>query len=228
MQLLSASNPAKQGSPKTLVDEASAKLQLATKQLSAEIARKQEAAQKIKEKDPEQAVKLLEQARAMVEAAELSNESKSLFIKRIDISQRDLDKYISANGRISSLKEENRVVLDAVERRRRKRLDIDTKLAKMIEEYNQLMDEGRFAEAEVIAKRAHEMDPENPVTTQLIVTNKLIRNKIRSYDIIGREQDGVIGALQTADETMIPMDEDRPTSFPRTGPNWLTTEAVQR
>ena len=52
LQLLSASPGMRQSAPKTLVESATAKQQLAIKQLHHEVVRKQEAARKITEKDP--------------------------------------------------------------------------------------------------------------------------------------------------------------------------------
>ena len=66
-------------------------------------------------------------------------------------------------------------MLTAVERRHRARVEIDTKLAKLVDEFNQLMDEHRYPEAEVLAKRAQEIDPLNPLVKQLVWQSKFTR-----------------------------------------------------
>ena len=45
----------------------------------------------------------------------------------------------------------------------------------MIDEFNKLMDEQRYEEAQVVAKQAAELDPENPVVTQVLWQAKFVR-----------------------------------------------------
>ena len=188
--------------------------QLAGKQLSAEVARQQDAARKIMEKDPKQVIEILAKLRTTIEAADVSGDLKSVLLKRVDSSQHEFDKYIAEHREQIELDEQNKEVLDKVEVRRRKRIETDTKLAKLVDEYNQLMEERRYAEAEVLAKRAHEMDPENPLAKQLVWNAKLIRRTNMSRDIESRKEQGVVDAFMDVDRASEPFDTNNPYQMP--------------
>ncbi len=97
LQLLSAAPGTRQAAPKKPLDSATAKQQLAIKQLHHEVIRQQEAARKITEKDPKQALEILDKARQMVEAAGVDSDAKGQMLRLIGMSKDDVDKYIVAN-----------------------------------------------------------------------------------------------------------------------------------
>ena len=45
--------------------------------------------------------------------------------------------------------------------RRQRRVDVGTQLQKLVEEFNNLIDEQRFAEAQVVARQARDLDPDS-------------------------------------------------------------------
>ena len=45
----------------------------------------------------------------------------------------------------------------------------------MVDEYNKLVEERRYPEAEIVAKRAAEVDPDNPVVIQMVTVSKQLR-----------------------------------------------------
>ena len=96
LQLLAApegSRPAEK--PKSLIDGVSSQQQLLAKQLSADVAQKQIAAGKIREKDPKKAMELLKEARAAVEASGVDPQIRAQLLRRVDRSVAELDKYIN-------------------------------------------------------------------------------------------------------------------------------------
>ncbi len=216
LQLLSASPSGRQAPPKVIADSATSREQLLGKQLSAEVARQQDAARKIMEKNPKQAAEIIEKLRATVEASDANSDLKAVLLKRVNTSQAEFDKFVSENRGQIELDEQNREVLDKVEMRRRKRIETDTKLAKLVENYSQYMEERRYAEAEVEAKRVQELDPTNPLAKQLIWNVKLIRRTAMSKDIEGRKEQGVVDAFNDVDRASIPFDTNNPYQMPPT------------
>ncbi len=146
----------------TMIDSTASQKQLVAKQLLAELAQKEVAAGKARAKDPKRAIELLKEARASVESAALAEEDRNQLLRRVDRKLADLDKYILDNKADLELEATNREVLKEVERRRENKLEVDDKLAKLVDDYNNLMDQGRYAEAEVMAKRAARAGPGEP------------------------------------------------------------------
>ena len=218
LQMLSAPQsrsgaPAKP-SEDSLLDAAAAKAQLLAKQLSAEVVREQTRADKVHEQDPKQARELLTQAREKVEQSEVDAQHKALLLARIDRSLGELDKYIEANRAQISLDSQNKEVMDKVERLRHRKIEVQEKLAKLVNEYNQLIDDRRYPEAEVLAKRASEMDPQNPVVVQLVRESSLIRRTQMNNDLIDRKERAAWDTFNSVENAAIPYDDSNPIQFP--------------
>ena len=198
----------------TMIDSTASQKQLVAKQLLAELAQKEVAAGKARAKDPKRAIELLKEARASVESAALAEEDRNQLLRRVDRKLADLDKYILDNKADLELEATNREVLKEVERRRENKLEVDDKLAKLVDDYNNLMDQGRYAEAEVMAKRAHELDPENPVVKQIFWMQRLTMRTNRIDKLKDDKEKGFWEALQSVEEAAIPMDDRQPIQYP--------------
>ncbi len=125
-----------------------------------------------------------------------------------------MDKYIIANKAQLELNAENKEILSAVERRHRARVEIDTKIAKLVDKFNELMDEHRYAEAEVLAKQAQEIDPQNPVVKQLVWTSKFTRRTQASYDVRDQKEQAFVTAMLNVDKAAVMTDDNDPIQFP--------------
>jgi YHS domain-containing protein len=65
-----------------------------------------------------------------------------------------------------SMEESNRKIQQSVDRSRQQRVEMQEKLAYLVNDFDKLMDEQRFSEAQVLAKRATELDPDNPLVLE--------------------------------------------------------------
>lgn len=216
LQLLSAppAGPRSGVKSDSLIDNTTAKQKLLAKQLSADIGHKQIAAEKAREKNPKHAMEILKEARATVEASELDPDVRSQQLRRVDRSIAELDKYITENRAQIELDAANKEVLKEVDRRLHAKVETDDKLAKIVEEFNSLMDQQRYAEAEVLAKRARELDPENPVVRQLIWQSKFVSRQRRNQGLIEEKEKGVWQTLNNVEESAIPFDDSEPYKMP--------------
>jgi len=214
LQLLSAPPAGSKGTkPEVLLDAAGSEQAVLARQVSNDLAKKEMAAEKIREKDPKQAMEILKEARGAVEAAGLDAEQKGILTRRVDRKIADLDKYIIANRAKIELDEKNRQILDEVDRRLQTRLEVDDKLAKLVDDFNKLMDEQRFAEAEVLAKRARELDPENPLVKQLIWQNKFVNRVQRNQANKDAKEDGYYNQMTSVEEAAEPFNDQDPYQF---------------
>ena len=59
--------------------------------------------------------------------------------------------------------ERNAAVINDINLQRKMTLEVQNKLATLVEEFNELMDQQRFPEAELIAKQARELAPDEAV-----------------------------------------------------------------
>ncbi len=214
LQLLSAPSATSAGKkPEMLLDAEESQQAVLARQVSNDLAKKEIAADKVRAKDPKQAMTILKEAKTEVEATALNAEQKGILTRRVDRKIADLDKYIIDHRAEIELDEQNKAVLDEVDRRLKTRLEIDDKLAQLVDDCNQLMEEQRYAEAEVLAKRARELDPDNPVVKQLIWNAKFINRVQRNQRIRDDKEEGYYLQMTSTEDSAIPFDDRFPYRF---------------
>jgi general secretion pathway protein D len=176
-------------------------------QVAAEVTRAQTQAKAILEKEPKRALDLLEQMRQTIEThPQLDSAAREAQLRRVAISINETQQYIRANSAQIELDEHNRAIEKTVEDKQKKRTEIDDQMAALVEEFNRLVDEQRYPEAEVVAKKARAMEPENPIVEQLIRQSKVLHRLALQQDIYERKGDGFIEALTAVEESSIPGD----------------------
>ena len=91
--------------------------------------------------------------------------------------------FIADNRARIELNEKNDAVRSEIDHRREFKVEVQEKLAKLVNEFNTCMDQRRYPEAEVIAKRAVEMAPDELVVVQLINQVKMVKRTHEVADI---------------------------------------------
>jgi general secretion pathway protein D len=199
--------------PQPLLDAASTEQALAARQLSNDVTKKMMAADKLLETDAKRALEMIKEARAAVEASTIDVESRGRLLQRVDRKIANVDKYIIEHRQQIEADAKSAEILKEVERRQRAKLEIDDKLAQLVDDFNTLMDEERYAEAEVLAKRARELAPENPVVKQLIWQSKFVSRNQRNQAIEDGKDSGYYDAMTNVSEAGIPFDDNEPIRF---------------
>ncbi len=209
LQMMSAAAPPRTGAADGFLGAAANRQQVLIRQMAADISRIQDTAKKMQAKEPKKSLEVLQKARTMVESSpDLDPQAKQQLLRRVDESIREMQQYIQANIAQIELDEKNQQVHEEVDHHRQVKIEIGEKLAGMVDEYNKLIAERRFPEAEVVAKRAAEMDPENPVVTMMVVESKAHRRQAIDDSIREQKEDGIVGALEDVDRASIPFHGD--------------------
>ncbi|HUY87494.1 MAG TPA: VWA domain-containing protein [Pirellulales bacterium] len=87
------------------------------------------------------------------------------------------------------------------------------KLAGLVDTFNHLMDEHRYAEAEIVAKRANKLAPDEPVAKQMALTVKMITSTRDAQDLRDAKEQGFFRATANVDIAAVPFDDERPYQF---------------
>lgn len=199
----------------SMIDETMARQQSLVRQVHADVLRQESAATRMRETDPKGALALLEETRRKVEGAGLDQAARAQLLRSLDRNLELTRKYIDENRARIELDERNRRTQEDVDRGQLTKLEIQERVAGMVDEYNRLMDEQRYAEAEVIAKRAHDLDPQNQVTVQMVLHSKFVRRFFNNLSIQDGKERSFIGTLDDVDEAMvIPVGDRNPLVFP--------------
>ncbi len=198
-------------------DDIAARQRVLAHQVLTELAHQETSAEAMKERDPEGALATLQEARLKVEQSALEVNTKQRLMARVDRRMAEIRRYIDENQPIIDLERKNQRIRDDMDRDQRIRLEVQEKVALMVDEFNKLRDEERYAEAEVVAKRAAELDPHNPVVKQMLEFAKFVRRNASNMALRSRREEGFWGQLDSLEHAAIPFDDREPYRFPE---NW--------
>ena len=125
---------------------------IALQQLMRDLTAKRISVQALRQSNPKKAWDELNQAREQVATAKIDEEPRNQLLRRMDQEIAELEDYINQNRARIENDERNRQILAEIDRRREQKVQNQQKLAELVEEFNQLMEQQRYAEAVVTAK----------------------------------------------------------------------------
>ena len=182
--------------------------------LLAEVSREQAIVRREKQENPFKAWERLKALRATVAAADVDIASRQQLLARVNGQLKQMEQYVDQNRAKFENDQRNKRVLDEIDRERALRVRNQEQLAEMVEEFNDLMDQQRFPEAVVIAKKARELDPLDPVVQTMLwrsqVARQIVTNMIRNEQF----NEGSMNMLNDAEFAGTPNVGDNSLVFP--------------
>lgn len=193
-----------------LLNEAAQAEERLKRQIIAQVQLQSRKALDMREQDPLKSVGLIKQTRAMVVESALSAQDKQIILSRVDQMIVEMDTYVERHRSEIELNQRNREILNDNARRREYTEEVQQRLQKLVQEYNQLRNERRFYEAQAKAKEARDLMPDEPVVTQMW-QEVLFHQRVANNELLKEQKEaGVWGALNKADEASIPFVDDNP------------------
>ena len=148
----------------------------AFRNLQSEVLSERVAAEKLLEKSPQQALEKMTLLRSRIASSQINPGSRRPLLTIIDRDISEMQVYIEKNLPQIQHKEEQATRKEYVKRNAQRRIDVQQQLQKLVEEYNDLMREERFAEADVIVRQARDLDP-NSETVALLEKQHMFRQR---------------------------------------------------
>ena len=190
---------------------------LAIAKLSAEVAAKQLEARRAAQKSPADALALLDTLAARVAEAGLPADARGQLERRIERTRRDIEETTGKRRAEIALDRKNAAVEAQIDRERSRKVEVDERLAMLVEEYNVLIDERRFLEAEAVAKKAAQLAPENTVVRQLLAQSRMVRRLSTQRSLDETKQAAYLEDAEDTERLGAPF--TGPIAFPETK-NW--------
>ena len=206
----------------SMIDAASADQQVLARQLSTEVGQTQVEARSVRESDPRGALEMLEKVKVEVENSGLSEQFRDQLARRVDRSITETKKYIEDNRAQIELDERNAAILAEIDREKSARLKVRESIAENVNEFNKLNDEQRYEEAQVIAKRLYELDPDDPVVQQVWQNAKLMHRERLNRDLREQRDEGNWLTWQNVEDSAVPDVHDG--AEMKFGPDWEDTQ----
>jgi general secretion pathway protein D len=201
-----------EGAPSPL-EQVHSQQEVLRQKLVREITTEQRTAEKLAATDPKGALANLKKVREKITGAEVEPAARKQLLTLVDRSINELGSWIEQNKATLENSEHNDQVRGEVTRDRETTVEMQNKLAQLVEQFNRLIDERRYAEAEAIAKQAHEIAPQNAVTTLLVEKSKFAKQIAFNEDVKARKQDGYLGAMGALEDSHVPWDDRESIKF---------------
>lgn len=165
------------------------------RQIWSDVSKKQAEATRIRELDPVRSRELLLEATKLVENSGLDERNQGRLLSSVNKNLASVEKYIKDHQAEIDLEAANRAVLDENDRRSRMKVEVGERIAELVDQFNKLSDEHRYAEAEVVANKLYEMAPEQLVAQQVWRQAKTRRREDLNREIIDKSEEGFAGTM---------------------------------
>ena len=182
--------------------------------ISAEVAAKQLEARRTAQRSPADALALLDEAAAKIADPAVPEKVRNQLQQRIERARRDIEESTGKRRGELEMERKSAQVEARVTREKSQKVEVDQRLAMLVEEYNSLVDAQRFPEAEAVAKKAGQLAPDNPIVRQLLSQSRVIRRLDTQKSIEGRKRDGFMDVAEDVERSSTPF--VGPIEFPTT------------
>ncbi len=183
------------------------------RKLQSEVFRERAAAERALEKMPRMALSRMTDIRTRVSQSDLDDITKRPLLTIIDRDISEMQTFIESNLPEIMNDEANTSRMMDIELSRQKRYDTEIQIQKLVEDFNNLLDEGRYAEAQQVARQAADLDPDSEISALLREKASLGISIAEMKRIKEDKERGVYFGLRNAEEDAIPFDEKTPLLF---------------
>jgi general secretion pathway protein D len=189
--------------------------QIVLQKMRQHIARQRSAADELREKQqPRQALSVMQSLRADIEKSDLEASSKTQFLSMIDREIDSLNQFISQHIVEIETAETNIARMNDIVQDRETRYTNEKKIQSLVEQFNQLQSEQRYPEANMIARQAMELDPQNPAVILMVEKGQTVERLRQQEMIRDAKEEGNWMVWNSVDQSSIPMDPNMTMEFP--------------
>jgi general secretion pathway protein D len=200
--------------PLSAMDKAELEAQQQTRRLYREITTELSKANEKRTDAPMDAVDDLERLRRRVEGANIDQASKASLAAMVDRALSDQKTYVEQHRAEIQLNLANAAVREEMATDAAKEARIDDEISSLVETFNDLMDDRRFSEAEVIAKQVGELKPGSPIAQSMFHSSRMGVRIQMNEEISADKEDNFNREMLAIDRASVPQNPDRPFEFP--------------
>lgn len=162
----------------------------------------------MRQEDPKAALETLKNYQKKVEDSALADAQKEMLLRNVKGKVAEMEGYIRDNQAEIDLNTSNAKSREKLQARDDYYNEREAKLKEMSDEFNALIRENRYAEAEVLGKRAAELYPDSSFAQQMATMGKMWNRKYLNEKIRAEKEDGVVKSFLEVDRASTPQTED--------------------
>ncbi len=205
------SNPNGEASP---IEKAELEAQEKTRRLYREVTAELAQTEQIKESAPLDALDQLERLRRRVDGSDLDEKAKRSLAVMVSRAVAEQKKYIDDNRAKIDLDLQNDAVRVAMEQEDTRTARIDHEVSALVDEFNSLIDERRFQEAEVVAKQVAELKPGDPIAISMFNVSRTKTRMLMHEEVSDAKELWFVDSMIDIDRAAIGANPDMPLTLP--------------
>ncbi|MBX3443268.1 MAG: hypothetical protein KF774_12750 [Planctomyces sp.] len=160
-------------------------------------------AERMRDRQPREALQVLDQQIVSIENAGLTADQSRTLIATIEQTRSGIDAYAKQRQPILDLENRNEETKSMIKRDMQTRARIEQETAKLVDEFNELYNQRRFPEAHAKAIQAREINPTEPAVVAMVEKSKLAMQIARIQDIKELKADTRLRTNNDIEESLI-------------------------
>ncbi|MCA8991891.1 MAG: hypothetical protein KDA88_07925 [Planctomycetaceae bacterium] len=181
---------------------------------------------RLREKQPDEAIALIDQTLEAIAASELGEERTGALTASLNSTRSSIESYRRMKAPIFEQERRNAEVKAVIKRDIETRRKIEQDLAELVDKYNDLMDQSRFAEAHALALQAKELDRTNQAVIQMELTSLFAMRDDRIQRLKSDKEEGWFGQIMDVEEAAFAnVGDANPLAFAE---NWTELKARRK
>ena len=171
------------------------------------------AAQKISTSVPLEALDQITRLRRRVEEATADEPFKRQMLSIVDRAAAEQQRYVDENRSSIELQLRNEQIETDLEDERTQRSATNEQISRLVEEFNQLMRDRRYHDAETVAKKVQLLSPDSEIAVQMITESRVALRGLMNEEIRASKEDYFVDSMLDVERTAVGPDPDLPMSF---------------
>ena len=197
----------------TPIQKADLEAQAETRKIYREVTAELAAANELQKSSPMEALDRLQKLRSKVSLAKLDTAASSSMITMVDRAISDQRAYVEANRGDIDLDLANAAVKAELASEAINKQRVDDEIASLVETFNDLMEQRRYPEAEVVAKKVSELSPGSSIAKSMFHTSRMGTRLMINEDIAAAKEDNVTKQFLEIDRLSTPIDPSKEYQF---------------
>ncbi len=180
---------------------------------------------------PLEALDRLKLLRQRVSQSPVDGAYRKQMLATVDRVLNNVQAYVDTNRSAIELAARNNTIETQLANESANRAKLDSEIQRMVDQFNDLMKNGSYAEAEIVAKKVGEMSPESEISVLMYQNARIKRRYEESLAITKRKEDAFLNSMIDVDEASIleTSDENRSCSQnTRMASSFESTTRIQR
>ncbi len=200
--------------PLSPLDAVDQQQQMERQRVYREISNELSEAEKISTARPMDALDRIQSLSRRVAESATDEAFKQQMLSIVQRAQVEQQKYVEANRASIDLQLQNEQVQNDIDNSRKQRDATNQEISNLVDTFAKYMEERRYPEAEMIAKKVQVLAPDSEIAAQLTSRSKVALRRLMSEEIAAAKEETVVDYLNDVERSAIMPDPSLPLHMP--------------